>query len=52
MHIYLNRITSLIALKIVISSTYDAIIKNRFKKKLNYKLIKEANKEIEKKDKN
>lgn len=32
MHIYLDRMTSLIALKIAISSTYDIIVKNKFKK--------------------
>ena len=51
MHIYLNRITSLIALKIVTSLTYDVIIKNKSKKKLNHKFIREVNKKIEKKTK-
>ncbi len=33
MYIYLNRITSLTTLRIVISSTYNIIVKNKFKKK-------------------
>jgi len=33
MHIYLNRITSLTTLRIVTSSIYNAIVKNKSKKK-------------------